>query len=394
MKVLQGIKNINLISNGNQTHEGAKFVNLPFFGSFLFSKGVENMHMADALVSVAVGGTMLAASGGVAAYSVKKIEKEMDDNKIPLMGVMGAFVFAAQMINFTIPVTGSSGHIGGGLLLAIFLGPYAGFLTMASILLIQALFFGDGGLLAFGCNLFNMGFFTCFVAYPLIYKLIMRKSTNAKKILIASVVSVVIGLQMGAFTVVLQTLLSGKTELPFNTFVLLMQPIHLAIGVIEGLITASIVIFVWKARPEILERTVIGKSLSGVSMKKLLSGLLISAIIVGGVFSWFASSNPDGLEWSMEKTAGTAELEATTGIHKIISEIQSKTAFLPDYSFKSKDENKEEPSTKTEEAWPSVSAGTSLSGIVGGALTLGLAALTGISISLIKRKKKKEKVTI
>jgi len=350
--------------------------------------------MADALISVAVGGTMLATSGGVATYSVKKIEKEMDDYKIPLMGVMGAFVFAAQMINFTIPVTGSSGHIGGGMLLAIFLGPYAGFLTMASILLIQALFFGDGGLLAYGCNLFNMGFFTCFIAYPFIYKFITRKGINAKKILIASVISVIIGLQMGAFAVVLQTVLSGKTELPFNTFVLLMQPIHLAIGLIEGLITASVVIFVWKARPEILDKAAMGKSFSGISMKKVLSGLLISAIIVGGVFSWFASSNPDGLEWSMEKTAGTAELEATTGIHKIISEIQSKSSFLPDYGFKNNSKDEEEASSDTEEAWPSVSAGTSVSGLVGGALTLGLAALTGISINLIKRKKKKDKVTI
>jgi len=352
------------------------------------------MHMADALISVAVGGTMLAASGGVATYSVKKIEKEMDDYKIPLMGVMGAFVFAAQMINFTIPVTGSSGHIGGGMLLAIFLGPYAGFLTMASILLIQALFFGDGGLLAYGCNLFNMGFFTCFIAYPFIYKFITRKGINSKKILIASVLSVVIGLQMGSFAVVLQTVLSGKTELPFNTFVLLMQPIHLAIGLIEGLITASIVIFVWKARPEILDRAAMEQRSSGLSMKKVLSALLITALIIGGVFSWFASSNPDGLEWSMEKTAGTTELEGTTGIHKIISEIQSKTSFLPDYGFKSNSENDEKSPSSTEEAWPSVNAGTSVSGIIGGALTLGLAALTGISIKLIKRKNKKEKVTI
>jgi cobalt/nickel transport system permease protein len=113
---------------------------------------------------------MWVATAGVAAYSIKKIKDDMDERKIPLMGVMGAFVFAAQMINFAIPATGSSGHLGGGLMLAILLGPYAGFLTMASILTIQALFFADGGLLALGCNIFNLGFFTCFVAYPLIYK--------------------------------------------------------------------------------------------------------------------------------------------------------------------------------------------------------------------------------
>lgn len=174
---------------------------------------------------------MWAATTGVAAYSIKKIQSDLDEKKIPLMGVVAAFVFAAQMINFTIPGTGSSGHIGGGLLLAILLGPYAGFLAMASILSIQALFFADGGLLALGSNIFNLGFFTCFVAYPLIYKPIIAKGYTPKRIFGASMLAVIIGFQLGAFSVVLETLFSGKTELPFGTFVLLMQPVHLAIGI-------------------------------------------------------------------------------------------------------------------------------------------------------------------
>lgn len=345
------------------------------------------MHMSDALISAAVGGTMLVATGGIAAYSVKKIQNDMDEKKIPLMGVMGAFVFAAQMINFTIPGTGSSGHIGGGILLAILLGPYAGFLTMASILLIQALFFGDGGLLAFGCNVFNMGFFTCFVAYPFIYKWITRKGLTTKRIFTASMISVVLGLQMGAFSVVLQTLFSGKTELPFGTFVLLMQPIHLAIGIGEGLVTAAVIAFVWKARPEILEKSAAGEAFGSISMKKVLISLLIAVVFVGSVLSWFASANPDGLEWSMEKTAGTTELEAPDGIHKTLSEIQEKLAFLPDYGFKSSEAEASE-TENNEEAWPSVSAGTSISGIVGGAFTLALAAFIGVIISTFKKKKK------
>ena len=103
------------------------------------------MHMADALISPAVGGTMWAVSGGLAAYSAKKVREEADDRKVPLMGVLGAFIFAAQMLNFAIPATGSSGHIGGGLLLSILLGPYAAYLVLASVLTVQALFFADGG---------------------------------------------------------------------------------------------------------------------------------------------------------------------------------------------------------------------------------------------------------
>lgn len=350
------------------------------------------MHMADALISPIVGGTLLAASTGIAAYSIKKIQEDMDEKKIPLMGVMGAFVFAAQMINFAIPGTGSSGHIGGGMLLAILLGPYAGFLAMASILLIQALFFGDGGLLAYGCNVFNLGFYTCFIAYPMIYKGITRKGLTSKRIFGASMVSAVVGLQIGALSVVLETLLSGKTELPFGTFLLLMQPIHLAIGVVEGLVTAAVVIFVWRARPEILEKAAVGEAIGSIGMKRVFSGLLVAVVMVGGVLSWFASSHPDGLEWSMEKTAGTAELEAPDGIHQTLADIQSKTAILPDYSFKTNEAEVDAVEDNTEEAWPAVSAGTTVSGIVGGTLTLILAGFTGFIISIIKRKNKKVRI--
>ena len=103
------------------------------------------MHMADALISPAVGGAMWAATAGLTVYSAKKLKKDLDEHLVPLMGVLGAFIFAAQMINFTIPATGSSGHLGGGMILAILLGPYAAFLVMASVLTIQALFFADGG---------------------------------------------------------------------------------------------------------------------------------------------------------------------------------------------------------------------------------------------------------
>ncbi|GAB6156459.1 energy-coupling factor ABC transporter permease [Desulfosporosinus burensis] len=345
------------------------------------------MHMADALISPIVGGTMWVATAGVAAYSIKKIQTEMDEKKVPLMGVMGAFIFASQMINFSIPGTGSSGHLGGGLILAILLGPYAGFLTMASVLTIQALFFADGGLLALGSNVFNLGFFPCFIAYPLLYKWFMRKGYSTKRIFGASMLTAIIGLQMGAFGVVLETFFSGKTELPFGTFVLLMQPIHLAIGVVEGLVTAAIVTYIWNSRPEIIEKAASGEAIGNVSIKKVVAGLVTIALITGVGLSWFASSNPDGLEWAMLKTAGTAELEAPDGIHQKLSDIQTKTSFLPDYSFKAPENETEQSAGKGEETWPAVSGGTSTAGLVGGGMTLALAALVGAGISLLKRRK-------
>src|SRR5512139_4267208 len=140
------------------------------------------MHMADALLSPAVGGTLWVASAGALAHCSAVVRKELDDRKVPLMGVLGAFLFAAQMINFSIPGTGSSGHLGGGLLLAILLGPHAAFLTIASVLVVQAVFFADGGLLALGCNVFNLGFFPAFVAYPFLFRIVAGGGVSGRKL--------------------------------------------------------------------------------------------------------------------------------------------------------------------------------------------------------------------
>jgi cobalt/nickel transport system permease protein len=343
------------------------------------------MHMADALLSPAVGGTMWAATAGLIAYSAKKIKEEADDRKVPLMGVLGAFIFASQMINFSIPATGSSGHLGGGMILAILLGPYAAFLVMASVLVVQALFFADGGLLALGCNIFNLGFFPCFVAYPLIYRKIAGDDPAQKKIMFGSLVAAIIGLQLGAFGVVLETVFSGISELPFRTFVLLMQPVHLAIGVVEGLVTAAVVTFVWKARPEILNVSERSALIGTVSMKKALLGLAVVAAIAGGILSWFASSNPDGLEWAMFKTSGKEELQSHGTVHASLAGIQGKTAFLPNYGFK-KSELEAEPDAGAKTPWPAVDSGTSVSGLVGGGLTLLVVVLIGLGL---KRRKVK-----
>ncbi|SDE95642.1 energy-coupling factor ABC transporter permease [Sporomusa acidovorans] len=342
------------------------------------------MHMADALISPAVGGAMWAVTAGIAVYSAKKVQKDIDDRKIPLMGVLGAFVFAAQMINFTIPGTGSSGHICGGLLLAILLGPQAALLTIASILTIQALFFADGGILALGANIFNMGLLACFIGYPLIYKPLTGKKPSQGRILIGSVLASVIGLQLGAFSVVLETLFSGISELPFSTFVLLMQPIHLAIGFVEGLITAAIILFIKKESPEILQKAASGQPFGNLSIKGIFVTMLIATVLTGGALSWFASANPDGLEWSIAGITGKGELESSEGegIHSFFAELQEKTAFLPDYNFKQPE--KEKPAAATEanaaeekEAWPTVDGGTSFAGILGSLLTLVLAYTIG-----------------
>ena len=272
------------------------------------------------------------------------------------MGVMGAFVFAAQMINFTIPGTGSSGHLCGGLLLTAILGPWAGFLSMIGVLLTQCLFFADGGLLALGCNIWNMAFYGCFVGGLLIWKPIMKDGASKKKILLACVLGSVLTLQMGAFSVVMETMISGITELPFGTFVMAMQPIHLAIGLVEGLITAAVLCFIYDARPELLWG--IGqaeKSEGRLTAGRTLGLLAILTALVAGILSLFASALPDGLEWAMERTAGTSELVGSGAVYEKAEGIQNALSFLPDYAFKGSES----------------AAGTTVSGLVG-ALIVGI----------------------
>ena len=298
------------------------------------------------------------------------------------MGVLGAFIFAAQMINFTIPATGSSGHLVGGMILAILLGPYAAFLTMASVLTVQALFFADGGLLALGCNIFNMGFFACFIAYPLIYKKIVGDRPTQGRILLGAMAAAILSLQMGAFGVVLETLFSGISELSFSTFLLLMLPIHLAIGIVEGLVTAAVVSFVWKAHPEILALAPSAAAARAHSHKPLMLGLALFAVVTGGVLSWFASTHPDGLEWSIKGVTGKEELEAPkAGAHGALAWLQEKLAFLPDYDFKKPAGRK--PEAKKEESWPDVNPGKSLAGVLGAAMTLLLVGAIGFGLKKI-----------
>ena len=131
------------------------------------------MHMADALLAPPVAATMYALSGTVAGISIYKLKKDDEPQKLPVMAVTASLVFAGQMINYTIPGTGSSGHMCGGMMLSALLGPQAGFLSMIVILAIQCLFFADGGLMALGANIWNMAFYGCFVGYYLIWRPIM-----------------------------------------------------------------------------------------------------------------------------------------------------------------------------------------------------------------------------
>ena len=264
------------------------------------------MHLGNGIICPVTGIPMLAVAGATAFYAYQKARKDFSKDKIfPAIAVTG-LVFALQMINFAIPATGSSGHIVGGVLLAAILGPYAAFLAMCSILLVQAVFFADGGLLALGCNIFNMGILSCFVAYPLLYKPLADRN----KAVLGAVLASIAALQLGSIAVVAEGALSGSVALSsVMTFTGLMQMIHLPIGLAEGIATATIVAFA-----------------KNVSSKNLSYSFSAAALLLAGVISPYASQKPDGLEWSLLNISDAVVMQTQGVLYNMSEALQAKSA--------------------------------------------------------------------
>lgn len=265
------------------------------------------MHLGNSIICPVTGIPMIIAAGAAAFWALKKAKKDFKkENILPTIALTG-FVFALQMINFSIPSTGSSGHIVGGLLLAALLGSYAGFLAICSILLVQAVFFADGGLMALGCNIFNMGFLACFVAYPFVYKPLAENRRTAFGAILASIIA----LQLGSIAVVAESALSGSTSADVGLFASLMQSIHLAIGLVEGVFTAAVILIAQR-----------------IQLKPFVYSIAGLSLILAGVISQFASSKPDGLEWSLINMSDAFTAQTQGYIYSASELIQSKAAIL------------------------------------------------------------------
>ena len=288
--------------------------------------------MSDTLISPAVAVVTSLAAVALVAIAVRRIgraEQHATTRLIPLMGVMGALVFAAQMLNFSIPGTGSSGHIVGGVLLAAVLGEWAGFLTLTSVIVVQCLLFADGGLMTLGCNILNMAALSCLVAYPLIFKPLARGGGSTARWASASVATSIVALAMGAMGVTIESELSGITALPYGRFLAFMLPIHLLIGLGEGLATAAVVASLRRFRADLLvDATPTEPRPRGAIMAATVVVALVAASVAGSV----ASTHPDGLEWSIERTTEGAEIvDNQTLAHRSASALQRSTALMPDY---------------------------------------------------------------
>lgn len=207
------------------------------------------MHIPDGFLDVKTWTTLWGISGIGVSYAIKKVEKEFDRKKIPLMGVSAAFVFASQMLNFPV-AGGTSGHFVGGVLVAILLGPWAGLLVMTQVLAIQCFIFQDGGLTALGANIFNMGIVGSVFGYY-IYKFFIKIMRNIQNnVFISAFLSSWITIIFSASFCAIELSISGTS--PLSLVLPMMAGVHALIGIGEGLITILVLNFIKKVRVDLL----------------------------------------------------------------------------------------------------------------------------------------------
>lgn len=344
------------------------------------------MHMANELLSVPVAVLTLAVAAILVLIAARRARRATIDDRLPLMGVMGAFIFAAQMINFTLPgMPGTSGHLGGGVLLAILLGPTAGIVTMAAILMVQCLLFQDGGLLALGCNEINMGIIPCLLGWGL-YRIVLGPVAKAAawRQYLAAWLGCIVGVTAGAAMVPVEAAFSGVLQVPFSQFLGVMIGVHLVIGLCEGAITFAVLAYLRRVRPELLGlmATDTAATVHGPGYGVVMASLLATALLLAGVVSWFASTLPDGLEWSYAKHRYGAVEKAVENRSPIVAAIeswQSRWSPLTDYNRRAVPLG-ELPSAEPDElesAWPNASGWRSAAGVLGTIVTLGI--LYGLS---------------
>ena len=345
------------------------------------------MHMANELLSIPVAAATLALAAAIVAAAAALAKRTLDAERLPLMGVIGAFVFAGQMINFTLPgMPGTSGHLGGGVLLAIVLGPAAGIVTMAAILIVQCLIFQDGGVLALGCNIINMGLVPCLAGWGL-YRLLLGPPRNASpwRQYLSAWLACVAGVTAGAALVPIQAKISGVMQIPLSHFLVVMVGVHLLIGLFEGLVTFAVIAYLRLARPAAVG--VVGPQAGPTRLgrRPVVVSVLLTAGVLAGTVSWFASTQPDGLEWSyLVRGYGQAEnaLKEPSGTVAGANDWQSKWSLMPDYSKRGAPlgvaGGEPEEADVPQSDWPEIDGWVSVAGLLGTAATLAIVYLAGV----------------
>lgn len=249
----------------------------------------QQLHIPDGFLStpVAIIGWILAIL--TIAYALRQTREQLGERQIPLLGVLAAFIFAAQAINFPV-AGGTSGHLLGGALAAIVLGPWAAVLVMTAVIALQGLLFQDGGLLVMGWNIMNMGILTAFTGYLVYVGLKRILGSEQRSVFIGGSIGAWLSVEVGAIATAIQLGLSGTT--PLHIGLPAMFGVHALIGIGEALITVGALALILRSRPDLLRQ---GERAGGTaSATWVTTGLIISLVVA--IFSFAASGSPDGLE--------------------------------------------------------------------------------------------------
>ncbi|MGW4228493.1 energy-coupling factor ABC transporter permease [Streptomyces sp. NPDC004980] len=301
------------------------------------------MHVPDGFINAPVSAVAGVVAAGAVAVSLRGARRELDERTAPLAGLVAAFVFAVQMLNFPV-AAGTSGHLLGGALAAILVGPYTGVLCIAVVLLMQGILFADGGLTALGVNISVMGVVTVVVAYGLFRGLVRvlprgRRSTTA-----AAFVAALVSVPAAAVAFTLLYAVGGTTDVPIGKVLTAMVGVHVLIGIGEAAITALTVGAVIAVRPDLvhgarglaapLKLRVDGELVDAPaaapapaaprSTRKVWATGLVAALVLAGFVSFYASANPDGLE----------KVAADKGIDEKVEEHGAADSPLADYGVK------------------------------------------------------------
>jgi cobalt/nickel transport system permease protein len=275
------------------------------------------MHAPDGFLDTRVAVVTALLSAAVIGGALRATSRELGDRQTPLAGLAAAFVFAAQMVNFPV-ASGTSGHLLGGALAAILLGPRIGAVVVSVVVIVQALLFADGGVTALGYNVLNMAIVPAFGGWAAFRAFRRVLPADATGVVIATGLASAASVVMSAMAFSLEWLFGASAPVPFDTVFAAMVGVHIAIGVGEGVLSALVVSAVLASRPDL----VVGATdldpdalttRRRVGVRAFLLGGLLVSLFVAAVVSQFAVDSPDGLE----RVADDEGFAAAAGEHAV-----------------------------------------------------------------------------
>ncbi|MCX5265365.1 energy-coupling factor ABC transporter permease [Streptomyces sp. NBC_00199] len=291
------------------------------------------MHVPDGFINAPTSAVTAVVAAGAIAVSLRGARRELDDRTAPLAGLVAAFIFAVQMLNFPV-AAGTSGHLLGGALAAILVGPFTGVLCVSVVLLMQGVLFADGGLTALGVNITDMAIVTTVVAYAVFRGLVKVLPRGRRSVTAASFVAAALSVPAAAVAFTFLYWIGGTTDVAIGKVATAMIGVHVLIGIGEAAITALTVGAVLAVRPDLVHgardlRQTLRLRVNGelvdapatdrtpaaaaarTSRRTLWATGLVTSLVLAGFVSFYASASPDGLE----KVAADKGIDAKTGKH-------------------------------------------------------------------------------